>query len=46
MKNKEVWLIDYARTAFSRSRPTQPEIDVLGEFRGDELLAPLFDTYV
>ena len=38
---KEVWLIDYARTAFSRSRPTQPERDVFGEIRGDELLAEL-----
>jgi len=38
---KEVWLIDYARTAFSRSRPTQPERDVFGEIRGDELLARL-----
>ncbi|NVM18730.1 MAG: acetyl-CoA C-acyltransferase [Candidatus Lokiarchaeota archaeon] len=41
MKNKEVWLIDYVRTAFSRSRPTQPESDVFGEIRGDELLAQL-----
>jgi acetyl-CoA C-acetyltransferase len=38
---KEVWLIDYARTAFSRSRPRQPERDVFGEIRGDELLASL-----
>jgi acetyl-CoA acetyltransferase family protein len=38
---KEVWLIDYARTAFSRSRPTQPEADVFGELRADELLAQL-----
>ncbi|MHA1490005.1 MAG: acetyl-CoA C-acyltransferase [Promethearchaeota archaeon] len=37
----EVWLIDYARTAFSRSRPKQPERDVFGELRGDELLATL-----
>ena len=38
---KEVWLVDYARTAFSRSRPTQPESDVFGEIRGDALLAEL-----
>ncbi|TFF87644.1 MAG: acetyl-CoA C-acyltransferase [Promethearchaeota archaeon] len=38
---KEVWLIDYARTPFSRSRPKQPERDVFGEIRGDELLATL-----
>lgn len=48
MKNNEVWLIDYVRTAFSRSRTTQPESDVFGEIRGDELLAQLlmhmFDT--
>ena len=41
MNLKEVWLIDYARTAFSRSRPEQPERDVFGEIRGDELLANL-----
>jgi len=41
MDLKEVWLIDYARTAFSRSRPKQPERDVFGEIRGDELLAEL-----
>jgi acetyl-CoA acetyltransferase family protein len=41
MNLKEVWLIDYARTAFSRSRPEQPERDVFGDIRGDELLANL-----
>ncbi len=41
MNFKDVWLIDYARTAFSRSRPNQPERDVFGEIRGDELLAQL-----
>ena len=41
MEMKEVWLMDYARTAFSRSRPKQPERDVFGEIRGDELLADL-----
>jgi len=41
MDLKEVWLIDYARTAFSRSRPKQPERDVFGEIRSDELLAKL-----
>ncbi|TFF90131.1 MAG: acetyl-CoA C-acyltransferase [Promethearchaeota archaeon] len=41
MKTKEVWLIDYVRTPFSRSRPDQPERDVFGEIRGDELLAEL-----
>ncbi|NVM16885.1 MAG: acetyl-CoA C-acyltransferase [Candidatus Lokiarchaeota archaeon] len=41
MDLKEVWLIDYARTAFSRSRPKQPERDAFGEIRSDELLATL-----
>ena len=41
MELKEVWMVDYARTAFSRSRPRQPERDVFGEIRGDELLATL-----
>ncbi|MFW9896799.1 MAG: acetyl-CoA C-acyltransferase [Candidatus Thorarchaeota archaeon] len=41
MELKEVWLVDYARTAFSRSRPAQPERDVFGDLRGDELLGTL-----
>ncbi len=41
MEMKNVWLIDYARTAFSRSRPKTPERDVFGEKRGDEILADL-----
>jgi acetyl-CoA C-acetyltransferase len=45
MNLKEVWLIDYARTAFSRSRPNQPERDVFGEIRGDELLAQLLMNF-
>ena len=45
MELKETWLIDYARTAFSRSRPTQPERDVFGEIRGDELLAQLLRKF-
>jgi acetyl-CoA C-acetyltransferase len=45
MDLKEVWLIDYARTAFSRSRPQQPERDVFGEIRGDELLARLLKKF-
>jgi acetyl-CoA C-acetyltransferase len=40
-ETKEVWMIDYARTPFSRSRPKTPERDVFGEIRGDELLATL-----
>jgi len=45
MELKETWLIDYARTAFSRSRPNQPERDVFGEIRGDELLAQLLKFF-
>ncbi|MFX0017796.1 MAG: acetyl-CoA C-acyltransferase [Promethearchaeota archaeon] len=41
METKEVWLIDYARTAFSRSRPGAPERDAFGDQRGDELLSHL-----
>ncbi|MFX1440422.1 MAG: acetyl-CoA C-acyltransferase, partial [Promethearchaeota archaeon] len=38
---KEVWLVDYVRTPFSRSRPNKPETDAFGEIRGDELLSRL-----
>ncbi len=38
---REVWLVDYARTAFSRSRPGAPERDVFGGLRGDELVGHL-----
>jgi acetyl-CoA C-acetyltransferase len=41
METKEVWLVDYARTAFSRSRPGTPERDVFGDQRADELMAHL-----
>ena len=41
----EVWLVDYARTAFSRCRPRQPERDVFGDQRGDELLAQLLTKF-
>ena len=41
----DVWLIDYRRTAFSRSRPNKPEADVFGENRGDELLAELLQKF-
>jgi acetyl-CoA C-acetyltransferase len=38
---KDVWLVDYARTPFSRSRPQKPETDAFGEIRGDALLSLL-----
>ena len=30
----EVWLVDYARTGFSRSRPRAPERDVIRDRAG------------
>jgi len=45
MELKEVWLVDYARTAFSRSRPRQPERDVFGEIRSDVLLGTLINKF-
>jgi len=41
----EVWLVDYARTAFSRSRPGAPERDVFGGLRGDELVGTLLREF-
>ena len=38
---KDVWMVDYHRTAFSRSRPGAPERDAFGELRGDEIFAEL-----
>ena len=38
---KDVMLVDYKRTPFSRSRPRDPSKDVFGQIRGDELLADL-----
>ncbi|MHA1298640.1 MAG: acetyl-CoA C-acetyltransferase [Candidatus Helarchaeota archaeon] len=34
---KEVVIVDYVRTAFSRSRPRQPERDVFNSLRADDL---------
>ncbi|MFX1293321.1 MAG: acetyl-CoA C-acyltransferase [Promethearchaeota archaeon] len=45
MKTKEVWLIDYARTAFSRCRPRTPERDVFGDVRGDVILVELINRF-
>ncbi|MBN1803087.1 MAG: acetyl-CoA C-acyltransferase [Candidatus Lokiarchaeota archaeon] len=42
----EVWLVDYARTAFSRSRPGSPERDVFGELRGDEIAGKLIREFM
>ncbi len=41
MQMKDVWIVDYARSAFSRCRPRTPERDVFGDKRGDEILADI-----
>lgn len=42
----EVVIVDYLRTAFSRSRPRQPERDVLNCFRGDDLMSAVYEELV
>jgi len=44
--NNEVFLVDYIRTAFSRSRPKEPEKDVFNSIRMDEALAKLIKHIV
>ena len=41
MNMKEVWFIDYARTAFSRCRLKTPERDIFSEIHKDELISEL-----
>jgi len=38
----EVYLVDYIRTPFSRSRPNKPDRDVFSEIRADHLTGYLF----
>ncbi|MCE9683504.1 acetyl-CoA C-acyltransferase [Halomonas alkalisoli] len=40
---KEAYLVDYARSAFTRAHPRKPEVDGWGETRGDALLARVID---
>jgi acetyl-CoA C-acetyltransferase len=40
---KDVYIVDYLRTAFSRSRPRQPERDVFNCFRADDLMGFVFE---
>ncbi|WP_202318343.1 acetyl-CoA C-acetyltransferase [Archaeoglobus neptunius] len=40
---EEVYIAEYARTAFSRSRPKKPERDVFHQNRGDELMAVVLE---
>ncbi|MHA1733156.1 MAG: acetyl-CoA C-acyltransferase [Promethearchaeota archaeon] len=37
MQTRDVYLVDYCRTPFSRSRPRQPERDAYSEIRADQL---------
>lgn len=47
MKNlEEVYLVDYLRTAFSRSRPKEPDRDVFNSIRMDEAEAMLIKELV
>ncbi|MHA2269116.1 MAG: hypothetical protein ACXAB8_15055 [Promethearchaeota archaeon] len=39
MKIRDVYITDFIRTPFSRSRPREPPRDVLGNLRPDELTA-------
>lgn len=42
-EKNDVYLVNYKRTAFSRSRPNDPERDVFNSIRMDEALAKLID---
>ena len=43
---KEVVIVDYLRSAFSRSRPREPERDVFYPLRSDHIAAMLLETIV
>ena len=43
---KEVVIVDYLRTPFSRSRPNAPERDLLNDFRMDVLTGRLIKTMI
>ena len=40
---REVYIVGFVMTPFSRSRPRQPERDVFHKIRGDELMAMVLD---
>lgn len=46
MSDRDVYLVHYKRTAFSRSRPNDPERDVFNTVRMDEALATLIKNSV
>ncbi|MEQ6916584.1 acetyl-CoA C-acyltransferase [Halomonas aquatica] len=41
---KDAYLVDYARTAFTRAHPRKPEVDAWSGQRGDVLLAKVIDA--
>ncbi len=43
---REVVIIDYLRSPFSRSRPKEPEKDLLNGWRMDEVLALLWKELI
>ncbi len=43
---EEVYLVDFARTAFSRARPTEPERDAFNSMRMDQALGQLIGQAV
>ena len=43
---REVVIVDYLRSAFSRSRPKEPEKDILNNWRADDLGAELIKAIV
>jgi len=45
-KMREVVIVDYLRSAFSRSRPNQPERDKLSSLRADHIAATLIEKIV
>ncbi len=43
---RDVYIVDYLRTAFSRSRPKEPERDVFNSIRMDEALGMLINKVI
>lgn len=41
---RDVYLADYARSAFTRAHPRKPEVDAWADTRGDALLAAVIDA--
>ncbi|CAC11441.1 probable Acetyl-CoA C-acetyltransferase [Thermoplasma acidophilum] len=46
MNSEKVYLVDFKRTAFSRSRPNDPERDVFNSIRMDEAMAKLINVVI